>query len=285
MTYTSGSSPKPPATPESKLADRNWRWLNSWWIFAPIMCCGFFGFIGFLVAAIRTGKRHYWIASAIYAAMGGLSMALIIIAGEDESSPQYVLSDIAAIPFLIAAIGPIIHAAIKNRDYLTTIAYKGTWYAHPQATGTPQPQPSTFIGVSNSDYFTPGQSNTAPPGSEPRPAPSPYSATPTSHQAPPPPGERQPSTPAHASPTAQVDLNRATASDLVAVLNIDHELAHQVIAARDARGRFQNLDDLAAATRLLPHQLVRFRNKVTFGAPDENHQNPPTGPAGRILDY
>lgn len=288
MTYTSGSSPKPSATPEAKLANRNWRWLNSWWIFAPIIGCGFFGFIGFLVAAIRTGKRHYWIATATYAVLGALSMALIIIAGEDESSPTYVLGNIAVIPFLIAGIGPIIHAAIMNRDYLTTIAYKGAWYAQPQGPRTPQDQPTSFLGVSNSEYFAPGQPNTAPTGSEPTPAPPPYGTT-SHHQAPPPPGTAQQPTPtpppAPATPTAAVDINRATASDLVAGLNIDHEVAYQVIAARDARGGFQNLDDIAAATSLQPHQLVRFRNNVTFGATQENRHNPPSGPAGRILDY
>jgi DNA uptake protein ComE-like DNA-binding protein len=84
--------------------------------------------------------------------------------------------------------------------------------------------------------------------------------------------------------TTAVDINRVTAIDLASDLNIDWALADHVVAVRDARGRYQSIDHLAEAAGLQPHQLVRFRNKVTFGTAHEQ-QNPPTGAGGRILDY
>lgn len=276
MTYTSGS-PAPFNPAQAKLADRNWRWRNSWWIFAPIVGCGFFGFIGFLVAAIRTGKRHYWVATAAYAFAGVLSLTLVLVAGEKGTSRYDTLTGIAVIPFLIATFGPIIHAAIKNRDYLTTIAHKGTWYAQPQAPAAPTPQPTSFMGVSNSDYFA---------GNAPA-APSPASGMPAAPQPTPAPVQQPPTPPQPVAPTAPartVDINSATAADLASALNIDQVLASHVVAVRDARGGYRNIDDLAAAATLQPHQLVRFRNKVTFGE-NPGQQNPPTGPGGRILDY
>ena len=60
MTYNSGSNARF-RTPEETLANRQWRLLNSWWILPPVLSCGFLCWLGFLVAAIRTGKGKYWV--------------------------------------------------------------------------------------------------------------------------------------------------------------------------------------------------------------------------------
>jgi hypothetical protein len=164
------------------------------------------------------------------------------------------------IPFLISTFGPIIHAAMWNKDYLTILAHKPVWYAQPGAPPAGPPSPS-FLGVGNSDYLAPGSYRTTP------------AQTPPAAAAPVPP-----------TGAAQLDINRATASALTSDLRIDPALADHVIAVRDVHGGYRNLDHLAMAANLQPHQLVRFRSRVTFGA-DPGQQSPPTGPAGRILDY
>ncbi len=276
MSFTSGS-PTAPSAAQAKLANKYWRWRNSWWIFAPIIGCGFFGFIGFLVAAIRTGKRHYWISTVIYASLGALAMALIIIAGEDKDSAKYVLGDIAIIPFLVAAFGPIIHAAIKNREYLTDLAEKSQWYEVPPGAAGHNTDPTSFAGVSNSDYFAFGQEAT--PQEPDFRAQQPSAA---------PPADSPPNGSAVHSRSARrgdIDINRAGQAELATGLGIGDALAAQVISARSTHGRFNDLDDLANKASLQPHQLVRFRNMVTFGDFDNGPQHPTTGPTGRILDF
>lgn len=216
----------------------------------------------------------------MYAFVGALAFTLIAVAGEEGTQRYDTLSGIAVVPFLIAFIGPIIHAAVKNKDYLTTIAHKGQWYAPSQAPVTPAANPTSFMGVTNSDYFAPGQpAAPANPGYPQPPAPTPQPATHAS-----PPQTQSAAAPTNTSPSMStgIDINQATQAALVTSLGIDDALAAQVITARASHGRFANLDDLAHKANLQPHQLIRFRNKITFGG---NGPQPPTGQTGRILDF
>ncbi len=119
-TYNGGSSARS-TTPEEKLASRQWRLLNSWWILPPVLSLGFLGWLGFLVAAIRTGKTKYWVFCGLYATL--LSIFIVIVGATPKDS---LASNLAAIPFFLAWLGPTIHAAIVNREYLRTLAYKNT---------------------------------------------------------------------------------------------------------------------------------------------------------------
>lgn len=273
------SSAYPPGSPQAKLADRSWRWLNSWWIFAPLLGCGFLSFLGFLVAAIRTGKKHYWVATAVYALTGAIALTLIMLAG-DKGSPRYDLfSSLAMLPLFVSLFAPIIHAAIKNRDYLTTLAYKGAWYIQPPNPAPPSGAAPSFLGVAGSDYY-----------SAPATAVRPEVAAPAQSPVTPPPASPRPRAGSEASSSGKSeglpDINQSSAADLVASLGVDEALAAHVIAAREIHGRFTELDDLARKAGLQPHHLIRFRNKVTFGGPPPGHREgrPPT-PPGRILDY
>ena len=125
MTYTSADPGH--RTPEQKLADKKWRYINSWWIFPSIPSFGMLGWLGFMVAAIRTGQRKYWVFTGVYAALCAAFVTMISI------DPDGLISNLAAIPFLGAWFGPTIHAAILNREYLTTLASKGEWYHAPVA--------------------------------------------------------------------------------------------------------------------------------------------------------
>lgn len=260
MTFTSGS---PHATPEAKLASARWRRANSWWVFIAPVTCGCLGFLGFLVAAIRTGKRKYWISTAFYAALSAVFVTVVTAMPEDS-----LMYDLSAIPLFASMILPAVHAAIWNKDYLTTIAYKSAWHA--QYAAPPQSLPAQqttqgFLGVSNAGYYAPG---TVPP------PPAPASVPPPAQQSIPTPTER---------PSAMVNINTASATELVAALGIDQKLADHVIRARHTRGGFRDLDDLAVGAGLQPHHLIRFRHRVTFSMPPQGHD--PNTQTGRILDF
>ncbi|MGQ0623324.1 MAG: helix-hairpin-helix domain-containing protein [Sporichthyaceae bacterium] len=82
---------------------------------------------------------------------------------------------------------------------------------------------------------------------------------------------------------ALVQANTAAAEDLAALRGVDADLAGRWIAVRDRRGGFADLDDLAAALELMPHQIVRLRPLLSFsdqGAPTRRRA---TG-GRRVLD-
>jgi serine/threonine protein kinase len=114
-----GSNPRV-KTPEEKLASRRWRWLNSWWILPPILSLGFLSWLGFLVAGIRAGKPKYWIFCGIYATLFVLALVLV------ETSKGSLANDLSPIPIFAAWLGPTVHAAVVNREYLRALAYKKT---------------------------------------------------------------------------------------------------------------------------------------------------------------
>lgn len=106
-------------SPEEKLASWNWKLLNSWWILPSILSCGFLGWVGFLVAGIRTGKPKYWVFCAIYGAAFVLFGVIVNVAPKES-----LVYDLSAIPLFVAWLAPAVHAAILNREYLRTLAYK-----------------------------------------------------------------------------------------------------------------------------------------------------------------
>ena len=124
MTDNVGNSARS-RTPEEKLASRQWRLLNSWWIL-PLLSFGFLGWLGFMVAAIRTGKAKYWVFCGIYATLSLIFGVTFLtfgatFAAAPDGSPAIVLFNIGLV---LTWLGATIHAAILNREYLRTLAYK-----------------------------------------------------------------------------------------------------------------------------------------------------------------
>lgn len=271
MIYNSGN---PPAmTPEQKLASKQWRRINSWWIFVPLLSCGLLGWLGFMTAAIRTGKRDYWIYTGIYA---GLSAVFVVMVSVTD--PEGTASDLATIPLLAAWVAPAVHAAVLNRRYLRELASQGEWYTTPLPATDRHSQPEPpVLGVSNNDYYGPtGDASTS--SSAPPPPYAPRLARAAEPQ-------RFSSTTETSGQIEPVNVNTANHVDLGALPGIGESLAQRIIAIRDARGGYRDLDDLAAAANLQPHELVRLRDQVTFDQPNTGRrQGPSEGGSGRILD-
>ena len=275
MTFTGDS--RSSRTPEQILASRKWRYLNSWWVMPPILSLGFLGWLGFLVAAIRTGKKYYWIFTGVYALALAVGITLITIDSEG------VAGDLAILPILGCWLVPTIHAAAINRRYLTALAAasaaKSVWYAAPayapEASKTPVEAP--FLGIDRNDFYSPNARGPAP--QDPTNENSSSAGVPT--------GQGQALRPT--SSIVRLNANTLTVEGLASLPGVSPALAHRIVAVRDARGGYRDIDDLTAAANLQPHELLRIRNHLTFDADAEivepRHSNPAQhGGTGRILD-
>lgn len=258
MTSSSGD-PASADSAHAKLSSARWRWLNSWWVVISPLTFGILGWLGFLVAAIQTETRKFWIAAAAQSVLLVPSIVMMTV-----PDPESAISNIGVTLFLVAWLGPVVPSLIWNRQYLITLAHRSAWHqrgfvAPPLNAG--YAAPTGFLGVDNSQYY--GQTPPAPHVPVPQPT-----ATPIATQA--------------VAPTRQVpiDINTATASQLTIALRIDGSLAHHVVVTRNTHGSFRDLHHLAAAASLQPHQLIKFRNRVTFTMPDVGH----SPQAGRIVD-
>jgi hypothetical protein len=274
MTYSSGSPV--PVAGGSKLADRKWRILNSWWILVPPLSFGMLSWLAFLVAAARIGRWTYWVFAGTY--LGMLVLATYLQAIDKEG----IGGTIAVLLLLVGCwLGATVHAAVLNRSYLRALASRTEWYAGSGAPSlshpAPQPASSTpVLGISTDEYYAPAAATAPPPGPPTTPPPT---APPTG-----PPPTAPPTGPPPGAQPGRVDVNAATADTLGAIPGVSEELARRIVSIRDARGGYRDLDDLVVAANLQPHELVRLRDRLSFGDADgPEHPDPPEA-TGRILD-
>lgn len=279
------------------LADKGWRRRHSAWLLAPILGCGMLSFVGFVYVAIRVQTRKFWAAAAISSAGSAaiwVAMALSGDLSETGESSTDTTSDWSAGLAVAVWVALLVYGFVLNRDYLrwrAGLTESSAWYNQPTtSTSSGDTQAPVvngldsngpgFLGVNQSDYFAAAPTPSAPA----TPAYPPHPVRP----APQPPVQNPP--PQSGDP---VDVNHATAYSLAHTLGIEPILASRVIAVRDSRGGFVNLDDMVSSAGLQPHELLKFRNRVTFGAPAARPPGPSTsaappptdGPSGgRILD-
>ncbi|MEI7815158.1 MAG: hypothetical protein WCJ13_10260 [Coriobacteriia bacterium] len=250
---------------QSKLSNRRWRWVNSLWVLLPVLSVGMLSWAGFLIAAIRTSQRKYWVACGVYAGLVALGFAFIGAKGGFEVLRQFVTLG-------ICWIGATIHAIIWNREYLRTLAAKeakGAWFEAPvtPAVQVPAQQEPGQFGVSNQEFYATSASTgpSASPSPAPAPAPPPIAPVPVWLD----------------SPSRPIDINSVT----IEVINgesIDPVLARRLIDVRDARGGFRDFDDLVQTVNLKPHEAARIRGMFVYG--EAKSSSAGHGDSGRILD-
>lgn len=276
--------------PTARLADRKWRIRHSAWLLAPIFGFGMLSFIGFVYVAFRVRSRKFWIACFVGCAGSAFTWIGESIWGSTSDGDKNGTWGAGIMMAVWVAL--ILYAFIINRDYLRWRASRtraDAWYnqaGNGQAAQAvvnpvaPLAHSPGFLDVSAGNYYAPTAA--ASPLAAPIPTPPTYVS----------PAEKALDPQAAGMP----DVNSATAETLAADLRIDQTLADKVIGCRPANGGFQNLDALATLARLQPHEIVKFRGKVTFGSPASsfpgsrrtlgagpNPLSPHTG--GRILDY
>ena len=70
---------------------------------------------------------------------------------------------------------------------------------------------------------------------------------------------------AHESTDALVDINSATASEMVALPGVGPVLSERIVAYRQANGRFERADQLMAVAGIGPATYEAIRDLVTVG--------------------
>lgn len=250
MNYASSES-------TSRLASGKWRVRHSAWLLAPILGIGMFSFVGFVYVALRVRSRKFWIACVI----GCLGSAL-----------AWITADIA----LIVWIGLIVYGFVINRDYLRWRANRtpaDAWYnqpsvANPQSPAASPPKPENRIPVQAARPAVQGALGVNSAG---------YYAPPVV----PPATSRQ----ADVGSTDRLDVNLASRDELASLSGVDKPLADRVVSARERQGSFRDLDDMVRKAALQPHELIRFRELVTFGQASPAPGAPTDRPGIRRLDY
>lgn len=268
-----------------------WKLVNSLWIAIIIIGLGVFSLLGWIWAGILAKSPRVWRAVILWGVVLALSF-LSIALGEDRYS---VWNDLGGALFIISWFGSSIHAFIIRDTVLREIvsredelarlrALYGTHQVPNRSTTTRAPvddRPSRRLSshdplppeleVDMSQYYEQSPPRTAW-------APPPLAATRSSSvpaaSAPAPPSAAIPSEP------ALVDVNTAPSAALLDLPALDRVTVERIVAAREERGGFHDLNDLTSAAALQPHQLVALQGRVSFS----RFKRPGTQVHGRILD-
>ena len=270
-----------------------WKLVNSLWIAPIIIGMGLFSLIGWLWAGILARSPRIWRIVTVWGVVVALSFISIAL-GEDKDSAWKTLGGTL---FIISWFGSFAHALIIRGTVLREIVSREDELARLRALyGTHQvPSRSTTarapvddrlsqripshdplppeLEVDTSQYYeqSPPRAAWAPPSSTPaesRPSSAPAVSTPA------PPSAAIPSEP------ALVDVNTAPSEVLLALPALDQAAVERIVAAREERGGFHDLNDLTSAAALQPHQLVALQGRVSFS----RFRRPGTQVHGRILD-
>lgn len=270
-----------------------WKLVNSLWIAPIIIGMGLFSLIGWLWAGILARSPRIWRIVAVWGVVVALSFISIAL-GDDKDSAWKTLGGTL---FIISWFGSFAHALIIRGTVLREIVSREDELARLRALyGTHQvPSRSTTarapvddrlsqripshdplppeLEVDTSQYYeqSPPRAAWAPPSSAPaesRPSSAPAVSTPA------PPSAAIPSEP------ALVDVNTAPSAVLLALPALDQAAVERIVAAREERGGFHDLNDLTSAAALQPHQLVALQDRVSFS----RFRRPGTQVHGRILD-
>lgn len=270
-----------------------WKLVNSLWIAPIIIGMGLFSLIGWLWAGILARSPKVWRIVTVWGVVVALSFISIAL-GDDKDSAWKTLGGTL---FIISWFGSFAHALIIRGTVLREIVSREDELARLRALyGTHQvPSRSTTarapvddrlsqripshdplppeLEVDTSQYYeqSPPRTAWAPPSSAPaesRPSSAPAVSTPA------PPSAAIPSEP------ALVDVNTAPSEVLLALPALDQAAVERIVAAREERGGFHDLNDLTSAAALQPHQLVALQDRVSFS----RFRRPGTQAHGRILD-
>lgn len=280
-----------------------WKLVNSLWIAPIIIGMGLFSLIGWLWAGILARSPRIWRIVTVWGVVVALSFISIAL-GEDKDSAWKTLGGTL---FIISWFGSFAHALIIRGTVLREIVSREDELARLRALyGTHQvPSRSTTarapvddrlsqripshdplppeLEVDTSQYYeqSPPRTAWAPPSAATRSPYAPPASTPAESRSSSAPAASAPA-PSSAIPSepALVDVNTAPSAVLLALPALDQAAVERIVAAREERGGFHDLNDLTSAAALQPHQLVALQDRVSFS----RFRRPGTQVHGRILD-
>lgn len=280
-----------------------WKLVNSLWIAPIIIGMGLFSLIGWLWAGILARSPKVWRIVTVWGVVVALSFISIAL-GDDKDSAWKTLGGTL---FIISWFGSFAHALIIRGTVLREIVSREDELARLRALyGTHQvPSRSTTarapvddrlsqripshdplppeLEVDTSQYYeqSPPHTAWAPPPAATRSPYAPPASTPAESRSSSAPAASAPA-PSSAIPSepALVDVNTAPSAVLLGLPALDQAAVERIVAAREERGGFHDLNDLTSAAALQPHQLVALQDRVSFS----RFRRPGTQVHGRILD-
>ncbi len=280
-----------------------WKLVNSLWIAPIIIGMGLFSLIGWLWAGILARSPKVWRIVTVWGVVVALSFISIAL-GDDKDSAWKTLGGTL---FIISWFGSFAHALIIRGTVLREIVSREDELARLRALyGTHQvPSRSTTarapvddrlsqripshdplppeLEVDTSQYYeqSPPRTAWAPPSAATRSPYAPPASTPAESRSSSAPAASTPAPPsAIPSEPALVDVNTAPSTALLGLPALDRVTVERIVAAREERGGFHDLNDLTSAAALQPHQLVALQGRVSFS----RFRRPGTQVHGRILD-
>ena len=280
-----------------------WKLVNSLWIAPIIIGMGLFSLLGWLWAGILARSPKVWRIVTVWGVVVALSFISIAL-GDDKDSAWKTLGGTL---FIISWFGSFAHALIIRGTVLREIVSREDELARLRALyGTHQvPSRSTTarapvddrlsqripshdplppeLEVDTSQYYeqSPPHTAWAPPSAATRSPYAPPASTPAeSRSSYAPPASAPAPSSAIPSEPALVDVNTAPSAVLLALPALDQAAVERIVAAREERGGFHDLNDLTSAAALQPHQLVALQDRVSFS----RFRRPGTQVHGRILD-
>lgn len=279
-----------------------WKLVNSLWIAPIVVGMGIFSLLGWLWAGILAKSPKVWRAVILWGVVVALSF-LSIALGEDKDSAWNALGGAL---FIISWFGSFAHALIIRGTVLREIvsreeelarlrALYGTHRVPSRSTTARAPVDDRLsrrlssrdplppeLEVDMSQYYeqSPPRTAWAPPVAT-RSSSAPPSSTPAESRSSSAPATSTPAPPsAIPSEPALVDVNTAPSTALLGLPALDRVTVERIVAAREERGGFHDLNDLTSAAALQPHQLVALQGRVSFS----RFRRPGTQVHGRILD-
>lgn len=281
-----------------------WKLVNSLWIAPIVVGMGIFSLLGWLWAGILAKSPKVWRAVILWGVVVALSF-LSIALGEDKDSAWNALGGAL---FIISWFGSFAHALIIRGTVLREIvsreeelarlrALYGTHRVPSRSTTARAPIDDRLsrrlssrdplppeLEVDMSQYYEqpPPRTAWAPPSAATRSPSAPPASTPAESRSSSAPATSTPAPPSAASPSepALVDVNTAPSTALLGLPALDRVTVERIVAAREERGGFHDLNDLTSAAALQPHQLVALQGRVSFS----RFRRPGTQVHGRILD-
>jgi helix-hairpin-helix protein len=232
------------------------------WVVVPSLFFGFFTWLSFLILGVWARRRDWILTGAAY----GVYSALVFFAlGRPEVDNDDTANTLLGLSLLLAWFGGALHTGLAYHAFVRSSQGEAAAPA-----GWPQPgrrrrggEPvgpaapvadDLGLGLGNpaADYLASSQPvSTPPPGSPPLPAP--------------------------------VEANTASQRALSRLPGVTPALARRWVAERRRRGGFRDIDDLATALELQPHEIVRLRPRLSFAAPGDGPKRRLPG-RGRVLD-
>ncbi|MGN8131757.1 ComEA family DNA-binding protein [Paenarthrobacter sp. 22069] len=234
-------------TPEEKLCSRTWRLRNSAGVLWSILSFGLLTGVAFLIRGVKA-KNKLWIQMGVgFLVLGvGLMVASGTFDAGTKAAPiRSTASTIWGWIWFLTFIGGIVATFITNRKWLVWKAHSGDtkWYAQ---AGSSAPSVSTSPATGHDPNAAAAAFRSV--------VPPPVQTTPPAH-----------TFSGHSAATGPIDVNMASAQDLVAALGIDQAAAGRIVEVRQSQGHFTSFEQLMAKAQIQPHLLIPHRQRLLFG--------------------